>query len=151
MPTTPSPTPPTTPYPTIYEFPNSECSLFYSDSKDWTINQSTTASFLDEDDGLLWINIYEKDSNINITQNKRWLFTVLTEFELQSSYDQIVLTTDIYGDFNPDPNFLISHINPKFFISDDSSNYIGISFGIKYLIILSVFILYVSQIVDTNK
>ena len=113
---------PTIAYKTIDEPPNNECSLYYSDYTDWTIS-SETGKFLDETDNLYWI------ITANPTQQQRWLFTANTEYKFISTYPNILLTIDINGNFNQSTEYFISNINPKFFISDDSTKYIGISFG----------------------
>lgn len=118
---------PTTANPTIYEPPNKECSSYYSDYNDWTI-ESDTGSFIGSDDNLYWIITADTPNEV-----KRWLFSVNTEyaFDKSTGYSNALLTIDINGNFNQDSQFYIANINPKFFISEESQtgNYIGISFG----------------------
>eukprot|EP01084_Bolivina_argentea_P308891 534218_1 len=104
--------------------PNEYCtSPQYFDSNDYTINTQTT-SFLDEDDNLFWIKLYEPNDN---TIQKRNLFNINTDYKFNPSYNHIVFTSNIVGNFNNNSNYYITNINPKFFISDNN-NYIGISF-----------------------
>ncbi len=106
-----------TPSPTFFEPSNEYCTSQHFDSNDYIIDAQTTTSFLDEDDNLFWIKLYEPNE---ITLQKRNLFTINTNYNFNPQYNNIILTTNIHSNFNNDSQYYINNINPKFFITDNN-------------------------------
>eukprot|EP01083_Nonionella_stella_P170801 582072_1 len=112
-----------TPFPTVYQPPDNECSApQYTLPNDWLIDPLTTTTRLDEDTNLFWIKLFEPSS----PRTQRLLFNVSTNYAFESRYNHILFTTDIYGNFSIDSSYYLTQINPKFFITSHDQ-YIGVS------------------------
>eukprot|EP01084_Bolivina_argentea_P014008 26205_1 len=78
-----------TPFPTVYQPPDNECSApQYTLPNDWLIDPLTTTTRLDEDTNLFWIKLFEPSG----PRTQRLLFNVSTNYAFESRYNHILFT-----------------------------------------------------------